>query len=166
MKAKEKFDKDPKKELNMLNLERLEDRIEHFEAHFKKFKRCYFQNRGFVTFRTHKVAAEVMEIYDSAILEKRKTFLNHWKKRFLGAIDNLIGHKMQQLKGKERLRAIIFNKIMKKPDPKAGGSSILVMMSSILKPSTNSIFRKKVNHMRETVGKKVHITLLKPSSLP
>ena len=59
------------------------------------------------------------------------------------------------MKGKARLRAIIFNKIMKKADPKTGTSNLLVMVSSLLKPSTNSIFRKKVAHMREAVGKKV-----------
>ena len=93
-KASKKAEENPENKLNMLNLERLEDRIEHFEQHFKKFKKCYFQNRGFVTFRTHKVAAEVMEIYDTAILERRKTFLNHWKKRVLGTINNLIGKRL------------------------------------------------------------------------
>lgn len=139
-----------------LKKEMMEDRMESFKEHFRKYKKAYFLNRGFVTFSTHKMALEMKEIYKKAYLERPQgpldEFLMRIKKLDRKAESNI----------RRKFRRIVMQKII---GVRAGSkvSDHLSRAVKLLFGSQDSMFNKKVKLMRDEVGDQV--TFLSFSSL-
>lgn len=91
-KAKEQFlevmkqlEKKQDSKFYRLRYEMLVDKLESFIAHFNKFKPAYFQNRGFVTFKTHRIAQEVKDIYNRSGIQN-DDYIDRLEKKLVGLV--------------------------------------------------------------------------------
>lgn len=122
------------------------DRINHFKAHFVRFKQAYFQQRGFVTFNNPKIAFEMKEIYKKALGEDSKGPLNALLRR-------LRPQKDRESPARVKFRSIVFQKIMKPRMAQSGKQ--LSSLIGVLFGGKNNIFLNKVMLMRAEVGPNV-----------
>lgn len=141
----------------------LEEKMKHFKSHFKKYKNAYFQNRGFVTFKTFKIAHEVKEIYNKAIRDEKDNFIYNLKSWVMNKIEKKTKLEKES-KAKHKFRNIVLNKVMKKKteenlsEPRDRGKKLtgfLAKATNLISGASDQKMKNKVELMKKSVGPKV-----------
>lgn len=153
-----KIEASPRDESLILKKEMMEDKLNVFKDHFSRYKKGYFQNRGFVTFKTYKMAHEVKEVFKRAFSSRKDDLLDIIISKAQILLSKLQKPKQEErLRGKALWRAIVFNKIIKKKtDSTSSSAGFLAMAANLLNPAMDSNLKRKVEFMKETVGQDVH----------
>jgi hypothetical protein len=131
----------------VLKREMLNDRLETFKEHFKRFKKGYFLNRGFVTFSTHRVALEMKEVFKKAFRERKQGLLDE----ILMKIHKL--DRKTESPARRKFRRIVMQKVIGVLTKKKGDH--LSRVSSLLFGTKENPFNTKARLMRDETGDKV-----------
>lgn len=136
-------------ESSMLSLKRemYNDRLDSFKEHFRRFKKGYFLNRGFVTFTTHKVALEMKEIFKKAFRDRKQGLLDEIIMRVNGS------DRKTESAAKRKFRKIVMEKVIGVKTKKK--SDHLTLAVNLLGGKSDNPFNAKAKLLRDESGEKV-----------
>ena len=124
------------------------DRLNNFKIHFRKFKKGYFLGRGFITFKSHKMACEMKEIYKKAYKDKNLSLID----KILKMAGKLVVE--EESKARTRFRNIVLKKIIE-PNSKQKGKNALSRTLGILLGGSGNKFNQKASLLRQEAGQSV-----------
>lgn len=158
--------KKPASQALQYKYEMYSSKMDHFKTHFKKYKNAYFQNRGFVTFKTFKVASNVNDIYCKAIKNDKEDLLYEFYSFMKEKIEKKT--KMEkESKAKKKFRSVVMNKILKpkiqkteegvKDRGKEGNdlAGVIAKAANLVTGAADTRMKQKIKLMEQTVGDKV-----------
>jgi hypothetical protein len=140
--------KDGESSFLALKKEMMEDRMESFKEHFRKYKKAYFLNRGFVTFSTHKMALEMKEIYKRSYRERTQGPLDE----FLMLVKKL--DRKTESSARRKFRKIVMQKVIG-VKTKMNAENQLARAVKFLFGGKDNMFNNKVRLMRDEAGEQV-----------
>lgn len=123
------------------------DRLETFKDHFRRYKKGYFLNRGFVTFSTHKVALEMKEIFKKAFRDRKQGLLDE----IIMKINGL--DRKTESQAKRRFRKIVLEKVIAVRSKRK--SDHLSLAVNLLGGKSDNPFNAKAKLLRDESGEKV-----------
>ena len=149
--------------------EMLQDKFKLFKEHFHRYKPAYFQNQGFVTFKTYKVAHEVKHIYNKAI--RKRDFVETQVHKLKDLIKGKKHWVQEESKAKQKFRNVVLNKVLPKESKvkqqvesaaqnqgKVDWGSYLTQAANLFTGASDGMYKEKINLMKSCVGNKVDLT--------